>query len=103
MAYLSLAPREERFVVPPGTGRMVAYMAILLAIILGITTQVLHVSFASPPKPAVGNLSYHYQRGYYLDNGWLCYGWANGAYHCTAHWHFEGNTAVSDNVAWVPR
>ena len=103
MAYLSLAPREDRFVVPPGTARMVAYVAILLAAILGITTQVLHISFASPPKPALGTLSYQYQRGYYLDHGWLCYGWSSGAFHCTAHWHYVGNTAVSDNVGWVPR
>jgi len=45
----------------------------------------------------------HYQRGYYLDNGWLCYGWQNGAYHCTHHWYRAGNgTLVSTNAAWVP-
>jgi surface antigen len=44
----------------------------------------------------------HYQRGLYLDNGWLCEGWANGAYHCTAHWHWSGGRLVSDNQAWVP-
>ncbi|MEO7002895.1 MAG: hypothetical protein ABI068_13830 [Ktedonobacterales bacterium] len=45
----------------------------------------------------------HYQRGYYLDNGWLCYGWQDGAYHCTHHWHHaNAGKLVSDNVAWVP-
>jgi len=44
----------------------------------------------------------HYQRGLYLDNGWLCEGWANGTYHCTQHWHRSGGQLVSDNQAWVP-
>jgi hypothetical protein len=49
------------------------------------------------------NLKYYWQAGYYLDNGWLCYGWSTGAYHCTQHWHRASNgTLVSDNVAWVP-
>jgi CHAP domain-containing protein len=44
-----------------------------------------------------------YQRGHYLDNGWYCYGWANGAYHCTTRWHRAANGhIVSDNPAWVP-
>lgn len=45
----------------------------------------------------------HYQPGYYLDNGWFCYGWSNGAYHCTSHWHtVSGGHVVSDNPSWVP-
>ena len=44
----------------------------------------------------------HYQRGTYLDNGWMCYGWANGTYHCTQHWHWSNGRLVSDNPAWVP-
>jgi surface antigen len=44
----------------------------------------------------------HYQRGLYLDNGWLCYGWANGAYHCTQRWHWSNGRLVSNNPAWVP-
>jgi Transglycosylase-like domain len=52
---------------------------------------------------AASRLSYYYQRGYYLDNGWLCYGWSNGVYHCTVHWHRAASgTLVSDNPAWVP-
>ncbi len=49
------------------------------------------------------NLKYYWKAGYYLDNGWLCYGWANGAYHCTQQWHRAANgTLVSDHPAWVP-
>src|SRR5262249_11991792 len=49
----------------------------------------------------------HYQRGYYLDKyagkTWLCYGWANGAYHCTQRWHRDAHGhLVSDNARWVP-
>lgn len=44
-----------------------------------------------------------YQRGYYLDQGWMCYGWSNGAYHCTQHWYTTSSGAlVSTNTAWVP-
>ena len=44
----------------------------------------------------------YYQQGYYVVNGWLCYGWSNGSYHCTAHWHRNGSQLVSDNPSWVP-
>lgn len=44
-----------------------------------------------------------YQRGLYVDNGWLCEGWPNGAYHCTQHWHRDSaGHLISDNQAWVP-
>lgn len=45
---------------------------------------------------------FHYQRGLYVDNGWLCEGWANGTYHCTSRWHRSGGRLISDNQAWVP-
>lgn len=58
----------------------------------------------SMPTPTAHAASWlFYQRGYYLDNGWMCYGWSNGAYHCTHHWHRAANgTLVSENTAWVP-
>ena len=33
---------------------------------------------------------------------WLCYGWSNGAYHCTQWWHVSGGRYVSGNPRWVP-
>jgi len=43
-----------------------------------------------------------YQRGYYVDQGWMCYGWTN-EYHCTQHWYRTSSGAlVSTNPAWVP-
>jgi len=55
---------------------------------------------SSPAAHASGAL--HYQRGYSVQNGWLCYGWANGAYHCTQRWHRSGGQLISDNPSWVP-
>lgn len=44
-----------------------------------------------------------YQRGYSVQGSWLCYGWGNGAYHCTHHWHRNAaGHLISDNHAWVP-
>lgn len=53
-----------------------------------------------PTAQASGSLQY--QRGSYVANGWLCYGWSNGSYHCTSHWHRNGSQLVSDNPSWVP-
>lgn len=33
---------------------------------------------------------------------WLCYGWSNGAYHCTQWWHVSGGRFISSNPRWVP-
>ncbi|MFI5272044.1 MAG: hypothetical protein ACHQ4H_03300 [Ktedonobacterales bacterium] len=81
--------------------RVVACLVVLSGAMLGVATQVLGISFAATRHPT-GQLSYHYQRGYYVDHGWLCYGWSNGTYHCTAWWHQQGNAYISDNTAWVP-
>ncbi|MGE5334667.1 MAG: CHAP domain-containing protein [Nitrososphaerota archaeon] len=72
--------------------------ALLLAGALGLAVA----SFQTAPA-AHASTALHYQRGYYLDNGWYCYGWANGAYHCTTHWHRASNGhIISDNRSWVP-
>ncbi|HZC06004.1 MAG TPA: transglycosylase SLT domain-containing protein [Ktedonobacterales bacterium] len=54
----------------------------------------------APVQAHGANLSFH--RGYKVEGSWLCYGWSNGAYHCTQHWHRSGGALVSDNPAWVP-
>src|SRR5258708_4211212 len=74
--------------------------ACVLTGVMGLVT--LGAQFGSAPARAA-NLDYYWKPGYYLDNGWLCYGWANGAYHCTQHWHRDASgTLVSDHPAWVP-
>jgi hypothetical protein len=97
------APKVQR---PPQTAptirrrgafKAAAYLTVALAGVLGVATQVFHLG-----QTQAANLAFHYQRGYYTDNGWLCYGWGNGAYHCTQHWHREGVQPVSDNADWVP-
>ncbi len=72
--------------------------AVVLAGVLGLS--VLAVQLAPSQAEASGGL--HYQRGHYLTNGWYCYGWSNGAYHCTHHWHRSGGRIISDNPGWVP-
>ncbi len=32
----------------------------------------------------------------------MCYGWANGSYHCTQRWHRSGGQLISENPGWVP-
>lgn len=86
---------------PGRAGKLIALLVIAGAALLGVTTQVVQSSMAATRHPT-GNLNYHWQSGYYVDNGWLCYGWANGAYHCTAWWHQENGHYVSDNPSWVP-
>jgi hypothetical protein len=76
-------------------------MAAVLTGVLGLTLITLQVG----PKATAhaSPLRYVYERGYYLDSGWLCYGWANGAYHCTQLWHRAANgTLISDHASWVP-
>ena len=52
--------------------------------------------------PTAHASSFRYSRGYSVQSGWLCYGWSNGAYHCTQHWRRSGSRLVSDNPGWVP-
>lgn len=44
----------------------------------------------------------YYRSGYSVQGSWLCYGWSNGAYHCTQHWAQVNGHYVSYNPAWVP-
>jgi hypothetical protein len=54
----------------------------------------------APAQARGANLWYH--SGYQVEGSWLCYGWSNGAYHCTQHWHRSNGVLVSDHSAWVP-
>jgi hypothetical protein len=76
-------------------------VAIALAGIVGLTLSA--TLFTAAPTADAASASWlYYQRGYYVDNGWLCYGWSNGVYHCTHSWHRAGGRLISDNPAWVP-
>lgn len=79
--------------------RGIVRVALALAGVFGLAVVATQMSSA-PAAHASNGL--HYQRGTYVDNGWLCYGWSNGAYHCTQRWHRIGNQLVSDNPNWVP-
>jgi hypothetical protein len=90
---LQRAPETRR---PRGTVRA----AFALTGVLGLTAIAAQLGGGATARAA--NLDYYWKAGYYQDNGWLCYGWANGAYHCTQHWHVANGRLVSDNPAWVP-
>ena len=55
---------------------------------------------ASSANAASSGLRYH--RGYSVQHGWLCYGWPNDAYHCTARWRLASGHFLSLNPHWVP-
>lgn len=58
---------------------------------------------AALPATAQASSRLQYHRGYSLQNGWYCYGWADGWYHCTHHWTRTASGAlISRNTAWVP-
>jgi hypothetical protein len=76
-------------------------VAIALAGIVALTLATTLFT-ATPAADAAPSAGLHFQRGYYLDNGWFCYGWSSGYYRCTHHWHRSGGRIISDNPAWVP-
>lgn len=68
--------------------------------VLGLTVILTQVA-PLPAAHAASNFSY--RRGYSLQQGWLCYGWSSGAYHCSPKWHRSAaGHMVSDNPGWVP-
>ncbi len=83
------------------SGRLSRVRMLFGAALLGAAfVAALGASGSMPTADAASGL--HYQRGYYVANGMLCYGWSNGTYHCTGHWHRSGSRLVSDNPSWVP-
>ncbi len=75
-----------------------ARVALTLVGVLGFSAVATQFGFGHTASAATG---LHYQRGYSVQQGWLCYGWSS-YYHCTQHWHRSGRTLVSDNPNWVP-
>lgn len=84
------------------SGRVSRARVLLGAVLLGaaFVAAIGAAGFSAPTAQASGSL--YYQRGYYVAGSWLCYGWSNGSYHCTQHWHRSGSQLVSDNPSWVP-
>src|SRR5258705_9860227 len=74
--------------------------SLVLATVLGLSSLVMMAATA-PTASAATRL--YYQRGYYLQAGWVCYGWANGAHSCNHPWSRTSNGhLVSQNVKWAP-
>lgn len=76
-----------------------ARIAATLAGVLGV--GIIAGQLGATPT-AQASAAFHYSSGYSVQQGWLCYGWSNGTYHCTQHWYRSGSTYVSLNPAWVP-
>jgi hypothetical protein len=97
----TIAQRLDSLVARRRFWRLAVIGVILLGGALGVLAQVLQIGVAHQSSALI------YHRGYTLENAygkrWLCYGWSSGVYHCTAHWHWSGGQAISDNTAWVPR
>lgn len=74
--------------------------ATVFALLVAGTLATGMAGITSPAAHASGAL--RYQRGYSVQNGWLCYGWTNGSYHCTQHWRRSGSQLISENPSWVP-
>ncbi|HEX8997680.1 MAG TPA: transglycosylase SLT domain-containing protein [Ktedonobacterales bacterium] len=90
--------RVSQYVRNAASNLHVAHKAL---IVTGALAATLVGTAAAAPVNARGvNLTYH--RGYAVEGSWLCYGWANGAYHCTQHWHRSHGALVSDHPSWVP-
>ena len=54
----------------------------------------------TPMANAAGSL--RFVRGYSVQGSWLCYGFSNGAFHCTQHWRVVNGRYVSYNSPFVP-
>lgn len=78
----------------PAKRHLLALFA-LIALLVGLAIPQLTTAHAAGTF-----LRYH--RGYSVQRGWLCYGWANGAYHCTTHWRVIGGRFISLHPSWVP-
>ncbi len=94
-----------------GTAKLVSRRFVLVSIPHTFSRPVVAASLAvvlagavamsqAPQAGASGGL--RYVRGYSVQGSWLCYGWSNGAYHCTQRWHRSGSKLISDNPNWVP-
>ena len=91
MTHSALSPARSPMTTPLTRVLLALFLAagLLTALALPITAS----AHAAPLR---------YRRGYSVQGSWLCYGWVNGAYHCTQHWRVSGGRYVSLNPTWVP-
>lgn len=70
------------------------------AMTLALLSQAGPAQAASAQK-AVASISFEWESGYSIQQGWLCYG--TPLYlHCTQHWVWKHGRLISLNPAWVP-
>ncbi len=83
----------------PAPRRSRLRQVVILSGVLGLTAV---AGLLGTGTTAHASAGLRYASGYSVQGSWLCYGWSNGAYHCTQHWHRSNGRLVSDNPAWVP-
>lgn len=69
----------------------------LLPLLLAVAVLVGLAGASAPAAHAAGS-HLHYRRGYSIQGRWLCFGWSNGAFHCTTR--HKGYRSL--NPSWVP-
>lgn len=71
-------------------------------VVLGVAVLSVFSLEGGAPSEAHAAAALQYRAGYSVQDGWLCYGWDNGTYHCTQHWSTANGQYVSGNSSWVP-
>jgi surface antigen len=69
---------------------------------VAMTGLVVGIAASAPAAEAAPAAPFHYTHGYGIQHGWLCDGWRDGVYRCTAHWKIVNGRYVSFNPSWVP-
>jgi|GEM_PF-3366270 surface antigen len=75
----------------------------VMALLLGSALfSGLHTAHAAAATAQSAPSSRDFRYGNYLSNGWFCFGFSSGIYHCTQHYHYVNGRAVSLNPGFVP-
>lgn len=76
---------------------------VAIGFFVGVSLLTMALSVVAAPNVGATALSFRYARGWTVQGGWLCYGYNNGYYHCTAHWYRTASGLyVSLNPSFVP-
>lgn len=76
---------------------------ILRSVVFIVAFGAMVVAGSSFRAPQAHAASFAYLRGWSVQNGWLCYGFSGGYWHCTSHWYRSSSgLLVSLNTPFVP-
>jgi surface antigen len=72
---------------------------------IAVVVGTLMIAFSAMPSTSAAQahgLSLHWVRGLSVQQGYLCYGYANHSYHCTRHWYRTSSGRLVSTSRWVP-